>query len=138
MDTGRSPSAPAAQRPGGRSGTAAGKRALGAYGEAVAARHLVGTGMVLLDRNWRCPAGEIDLVLRDGEVLVFCEVKTRSSSRFGSPLEGVGDTKAARLRRLAAMWMQAHDVRARDVRLDLVGVLQDSGTPVVDHVRGIG
>jgi putative endonuclease len=120
------------------SGPAGRRRALGAYGEAVAARHLVGAGMVLLDRNWRCPAGEIDLVLRDGEVLVFCEVKTRSSTAFGSPLEGVGVAKAARLRRLAAMWMQAHDVRVRDVRLDLVGVLQEAGSPVVDHVRGVG
>lgn len=61
--------------------TAAIKQALGAYGEALAARHLVEQGMVLLDRNWRCDAGEIDLVLRDGEVLVVCEVNTRSKFR---------------------------------------------------------
>jgi putative endonuclease len=120
------------------SGTAAHRKQLGAYGEAVAARHLVEAGMVLLERNWRCSAGEIDLVLRDGRTLVFCEVKTRSSTAFGSPLESVGPEKAARLRRLAALWIEAHGVRARDVRIDLVGVLQSATTTVVDHVPGVG
>jgi putative endonuclease len=121
------------------SGTAAHKQLLGAYGEALAARHLVEAGMVLLDRNWRCPSGEIDLVLRDGHTLVFCEVKTRSSTAYGSPLESVGVKKAARLRRLAALWIQAHGVRVKDVRIDLVGVLQSAGAPaVVDHVQGVG
>ena len=78
-------------------------RSVGAYGERLAAQRLVGTGMVLLDRNWRCDAGEIDLVLRDGEVLVFCEVKTRSTAAYGHPLEAVTPAKAARLRRLAAL-----------------------------------
>ena len=57
--------------------TAAQRQALGGYGERVAERHLVGLGLVVLDRNWRCEDGEIDLVLRDGTVLVVCEVKTR-------------------------------------------------------------
>lgn len=119
--------------------TVTSRRALGAYGEALAARHLIAQGMVLLDRNWRCPAGELDLVLRDSRMLVFCEVKTRSSVAFGSPLEGVDQSKAARLRRLAAQWMTAHDVRARDVRIDLVGVLAVPGQPVeIDHVTGVG
>ena len=121
------------------SGTAAHKQLLGAYGEALAAQHLVKAGMVLLDRNWRCPSGEIDLVLRDGQTLVFCEVKTRSSTAYGSPLESVSAEKAARLRRLAALWIQAHEVRVRDVRIDLVGVLRSAGAPaVVDHVQGVG
>lgn len=121
------------------SGTAARNQLLGAYGEAVAARHLVEAGMVLLDRNWRCPSGEIDLVLRDGQTLVFCEVKTRSSTAYGSPLESVSAAKASRLRRLAALWIQAHGVRVRDVRIDLVGVLHSAGaTAEVDHVQGVG
>lgn len=115
------------------------RQRLGAYGEALAARHLVAGGMTLLDRNWRCPAGEIDLVLRDGDVLVFCEVKTRTSAAFGSPLEGVDADKARRLRRLAAHWLHTHDVRPAEVRLDLVGVLAPrSDAPEIDHVRGIG
>ncbi len=115
------------------------RRSLGAFGEAYAARHLVERGMVLLDRNWRCDAGEIDLVLRDGRVLVVCEVKTRSSTAFGSPLEGVTVRKAARLRRLAARWLAEHQLRPDEVRIDLVGVLAPSGgDPQVEHVRGIG
>lgn len=112
---------------------------LGADGETVAARHLVRAGMVLLDRNWRCELGEIDLVLRDGRTLVVCEVKTRSSLRFGSPLEAVTEAKAARLRRLAARWLTDHGVHPDDVRIDLVGVvLPRGGRPDVDHVRGVG
>jgi len=115
------------------------KQALGAHGEAIAARHLVGRGMVVLDRNWRCPGGEIDLVLRDGPVLVICEVKTRRSTAYGAPLEAVTPVKAARLRRLGAAWLTAHDVRAPDVRIDLVGILcPHDGPAVVEHVAGVG
>lgn len=115
------------------------RRALGDYGEAYAARHLIAGGMVLLDRNWRCEAGEIDLVLREGRVLVFCEVKTRTSTRYGNPLEAVTDQKAARLRRLAARWLAAHSLRPDEVRIDVVGVLlQRHGAPRLEHVRGVG
>jgi putative endonuclease len=122
------------------SATAAARRALGAYGESLAARHLVEVaGMVLLDRNWRCDAGEIDLVLRDGAVLVVCEVKTRSSVTCGTPHEAVGPAKLDRLRRLAVRWMTDRGVRVPDVRVDLVAVLRPRrGPAVVEHVRGIG
>ncbi len=113
--------------------------ALGRYGEALAARHLSARGLVVLDQNWRCPEGEIDLVLREGRVLVVCEVKTRSSVACGSPLEAVTPTKVARLRRLAARWLEAHPVRPDEVRLDMVGILRPrTGPAVVEHVRGIG
>ena len=119
--------------------TATIKQALGAYGEALAARHLVDQGMVLLDRNWRCEAGEIDLVLRDGDVLVVCEVKTRSSLRYGTPHEAVTDIKVARLRRLATRWLEHHGLAVRDIRIDLVGIVRPRrGASVLDHVRGIG
>ena len=118
--------------------TARQRSALGAYGEALAAKHLIEQGMVLLDRNWRCDLGEIDLVLRDGRVLVVCEVKTRSSLAYGSPVEGVTEQKAARLRRLAARWLSDHEVHPDEVRIDLVGVLVPPSGPVeVDHVRGV-
>ena len=119
--------------------TARQRMATGGYGEASAARFLVGLGMVVLDRNWRCELGELDLVLRDGAVLVFCEVKTRASAAFGGPLEAVTPAKVARLRRLAARWMRDHDVRADEVRLDLVGVQLDvTGPGRFEHVRGVG
>jgi putative endonuclease len=118
--------------------TAQQRQALGAYGETLAARHLTALGMVLLDRNWRCELGEIDLVLRDGPALVVCEVKTRTSTAYGSPLEAVSGQKANRMRRLAARWLAEHTVRPDEVRLDLVGVLVPSrGAPVVEHVPGV-
>ncbi len=112
---------------------------LGSFGERVAAQRLVEQGMVLVERNWRCELGEVDLVLRDGDVLVFCEVKTRSSAAYGHPLEAVTPAKGARLRRLAARWLEEHEVRPRHVRIDLVGVLlAERGAAEVEHVRGVG
>jgi putative endonuclease len=112
---------------------------VGQYGERVAAQRLTADGMVLVDRNWRCDLGEVDLVLRDGETLVFCEVKTRTSAAYGHPLEAVSEAKYARLRSLAARWLEEHDVHAREVRIDLVGVLlAQRGAAEVEHVRGVG
>ncbi len=114
------------------------RQALGAYGETLAARHLVGTGMVLLDRNWRCDEGEIDLVLRDGDVLVVCEVKTRAGSSCGTPHEAVTDQKRERLTRLATRWQEHRGVRANEVRIDLDAVLRPRrGASSVEHVRGL-
>ena len=118
--------------------TGASRQALGAYGEQVALRHLLEQGLVLLDRNWRCDAGEIDLVLREGRVLVVCEVKTRSSTRCGTPHEAVDATKLARLAVLAERWKAARGVSPEEVRIDLVAVLRPRRGPAqVEHVRGI-
>jgi putative endonuclease len=121
------------------SAMAARRMALGAYGESVAARHLVAQGLVLLDRNWRCPAGEIDLVLRDGDDLVVCEVKTRSDTTFGTPHEAVDATKLARLQELAVRWLAEHEIpHPPGIRIDLVAVLRPrKGASVVEHVRGV-
>jgi putative endonuclease len=114
------------------------KDALGRYGEDVAARHLAEAGLVVLERNWRCAAGELDILAREGDVLVVCEVKTRRSAAYGSPLEAVTPAKAARLRRLAAHWLAERGVRPGAVRFDVVGVLQDGRGPAeVRHVRGV-
>lgn len=119
--------------------TTASRQALGAYGEDVAARYLAEAGMVLLDRNWRCGEGEIDLVLLDGRVLVVCEVKTRTSNLCGTPHEAITDDKLDRLRRLGQAWMREHRVTAEETRVDLVAVLRPpKGSAEVDHVRGIG
>ncbi len=118
--------------------TAASKQALGAYGEQVALLHLLDQGMVLLDRNWRCSEGEIDLVLRDGPALVVCEVKTRSSLACGSPHEAVGAVKLERLVRLAERWREERGVHPPEVRVDLVAVLRaPRGAAQVEHVRGV-
>ena len=112
---------------------------LGGWGERIAAQHLSRAGMQILERNWRCSAGEIDLVLRDGGTLVICEVKTRRDDRFGHPLEAIDEAKVERLHRLAALWQEERQVRPVDVRLDAVGVLLPKyGAASIEHVRGIG
>ena len=114
-------------------------QAVGAYGERVASAHLTGLGMVVLDRNWRCDDGEVDLVLRDGQVLVACEVKTRTSLDHGSPHEAITDGKLRRLQRLGRRWAEAHHVSPPEIRVDLVAVLRPArGAALVEHVRGIG
>ena len=114
--------------------------AMGKYGEDLAARRLVDAGMTVLERNWRCGrTGEIDIVARDGDVLVVCEVKTRRAGAFEHPMAAVTPTKAERLRGLAERWAQEHGgAPPGGVRIDLVGVLlPDRGAPVVEHARGV-
>ncbi|MDM7856077.1 YraN family protein [Cellulomonas alba] len=114
------------------------KDALGRYGEEVAAAHVVRRGWQVLDRNWRAPHGELDLVALDGDELVVVEVKTRRSVVFGHPAEAVTPVKLARVRRLAAAWLAEHQVRPASVRVDVVAVLVTPGSPVrVQHLEGV-
>ena len=101
------------------------RQRLGARGELLAAAWYTARGYEVLDRNWRCSGGEIDLVLRNGQTLVVCEVKTRSSLLYGSPAEAVTGAKRVRLRRLAARWIMEHDVHAPNVRFDVAAVLDE-------------
>ncbi|MBW6437915.1 YraN family protein [Actinoplanes hulinensis] len=112
------------------------RRAVGAYGERLAARHLQDSGLILLQRNWRCSDGEVDLILRDGDDLVFCEVKTRRTATFGPPAAAVGHRKVRRLRRLAARWLTETGVRGGSVRFDVVEVMpQPRGATRLVHIR---
>jgi putative endonuclease len=115
------------------------KGLLGQQGEQLAAGFLTEAGLEILDSNWRCQHGEIDIVARDGEALVICEVKTRSGVRFGTPLEAITRQKAARLRRLAVAWVTAHSLFFEQIRIDAIGVLRAaSGEFSIEHVRGVG
>jgi putative endonuclease len=109
----------------------AAKDVLGRRGEDLAVRHLEAQGLVVLSRNWRCRDGELDVVATDFDQLVVCEVKTRSSTRYGTPAEALDNTKVARIRRLAGAWMTAHHVRWCPVRFDLVAIVAAPGRPVV-------
>lgn len=123
-----------------------GNLALGALGERLAARHLERAGMVVLARNWRCATqdvrGELDLIARDGRVLVFCEVKTRRGTGAGGPAEAVTPRKLAKLRALASAYLAESGLRVREMRLDVVAVcLPTYGSkvePHVTHLRGVG
>jgi putative endonuclease len=115
------------------------KDELGKYGEQLAADYLQRGGLRILARNWRCAEGEIDLVAADRRVLVAVEVKTRSSTAFGTPLEAVTRKKRSRLRRLAVQWVVANGVLFDEVRVDVVEVLKDEqGGYSLDHIKGIG
>ena len=121
--------------------------AVGRYGEQLAADHLEAAGLVILDRNWRCREGELDIVAREGGELVFVEVKTRSSLAYGSPAAAVGRDKAVRIRQLALRWLAAEranrpvaaEARAEywsTLRFDVVCVLRGAGRPQIEHLRG--
>lgn len=113
------------------------KDSLGRAGERAAADLLTASGLRIVDRNWRCRHGELDLVAREGATWVFVEVKTRRGRRFGHPLESITATKLRRLRTLATLWMQVHDVRG-PMRLDAVAVDAPHDLPMrLEHVRGI-
>ncbi|MFC5666986.1 YraN family protein [Kitasatospora misakiensis] len=134
---------------------------LGRYGERVAALRLAEEGLRILDRNWRCVEGELDIVALDGDTVAVCEVKTRSERGFQHPSEAIDPTKADRLRRLAERWMAerwpGHFARLAGpeyrpgstdppwapvppggVRIDLVAVINRvRGAATVDHLRGV-
>jgi len=113
------------------------KDVLGRWGEDIAVEHLERAGMVVLARNWRCREGELDIVALDADILVFCEVKTRSGLGFGSPAEAVSPDKLRRLSILAVRWIKAHPRPWAELRFDVVSVLRTRDGRVVDHLRGV-
>lgn len=114
------------------------KDALGKYGEDLAVRHLEEHGITVLERNWRCVLGELDVIAREGQALVVCEVKTRRSNAYGTPIEAVTVRKARRLRRLALQWLDERQVFVPTIRFDVIGVVQPpAGRASIVHVRGI-
>lgn len=115
--------------------------ALGQRGEDLAVAHIEELGWEVLDRNWRCRQGELDIVAweRATESVVVVEVKCRSSRDFGDPLEALTDDKTGRLVRLAVAWLQDQEVRAARLRVDAIGiVLPRSGEPTLTHLKGLG
>ena len=109
------------------------KDVLGRAGEQRAARHFETLGFEVLDRNWRCRLGELDIVATDRSRLVVCEVKTRTSTRYGLPAEAVDARKAHRIRQLAGAWLAAHRVPWVEVRYDVLAVLAEPGAPIRVH-----
>jgi len=107
---------------------------LGRAGEAAVAEWYERRGAVVVDRNWRCRLGELDLVVVDGRCVVFCEVKTRRSTRYGSPFDAVGRDKQRRLRRLAGEWLRVHDVAATEIRIDVAAVMSTGDGFEIDVV----
>lgn len=114
------------------------KDELGRHGESLAVAYLEDDGYRIVDRNWRCKQGELDIVAERDGVLIFVEVKTRSSLAFGHPLEAVTARKLARIRRLIGAWCAEHRPRARSIRIDVIGIVYRPEDPaVLDHLRGV-
>lgn len=118
---------------------------IGALGEQIAVDHLGALGLRILQRNWRCRYGELDVIAVEGQdTVVFVEVKTRTGDGFGGVEQAVTPAKVRRLRRLAGLWLSAQDRHWAQVRLDVVGVrvgLRCGGrqrVPEVLHLRGVG
>lgn len=118
----------------------ASKDDLGRRGEELAARYLTGRGYRILDRNWRCRLGEIDIVAERSGTVAVVEVKTRSSTAYGHPFDAITPAKAARLRRLAVAWCDAAQRAPRTLRVDAIAVLVPRGAPddeiVIEHLTG--
>lgn len=110
---------------------------LGRDGEELAAGYLTAAGLQVLDRNWRCSVGELDIVARDGDVVVFVEVKARGGRSFGEPAEAVGPRKARRIRELACRWLAENRPPGRpELRFDVVSVVRPRGAAAeIEHLR---
>jgi putative endonuclease len=113
---------------------------LGALGEELAAEHLCSLGMRIVQRNWRCRYGELDLIAEErGDTLVFIEVKTRAGDGFGGLEEAVSARKVDRIRRLASLWLIQQSQRWPQLRIDVVRIrVGRRGAPELTHVRGVG
>jgi len=113
------------------------RRTLGAQGEALAADHLEAEGYRILDRNVRAGGVELDLVARRGRTIAFVEVKTRASSRHGSPELAVDAHKQARIARGAAAWLHEHSPAfTRDVRFDVIACVCGPRGWQIEHWPG--
>ncbi|MEA2510487.1 MAG: putative endonuclease [Actinomycetota bacterium] len=110
------------------------RTSFGRAGEVLAAKHLRNQGFTVLEQNYRCRLGEIDIVATRGPLVVFCEVKSRHTSRWGEPSEAVGWRKQQRLHRLAAAWLADRRPRFSELRFDVVSVVMRDGAPEVTHI----
>ncbi|MEU4405029.1 YraN family protein [Streptosporangium sp. NPDC023963] len=115
----------------------AAKDELGKHGEQIAVDYLLAHDLQILDRNWRCPGGEIDIVARERRTLVAVEVKTRSGRSHGTAFEAVTNAKIARLRRLAASWLAERPDRFDAIRVDVVALERFAGDFAIRHERGV-
>ena len=110
---------------------------VGKYGEDRAAEFLTRLGYELVERNWRGAGGEIDIVARDRDCLVFAEVKTRTRTGFGHPFEAITSKKLQRMRRLVAEWCQSKELAGFKVRLDAISVLIVDGRVSIEHLKQV-
>lgn len=110
-------------------------RSTGRRGEEIALEYLLRKGFLLLERNYTSPEGEIDLILKDGDCLVFVEVKMRRGEEFGEPVEAVGRRKQETIRRVAGRYLAEKEPEFEEARFDVLGILLRKGSCKVRHVE---
>lgn len=113
------------------------KQLLGKYGEDLAAKYLEDRGFSIVERNWRTAAGEIDLIARQNQKIVFVEVKTRNGSGYGHPFEAITEAKIARMRKLIARWCELNETAGLKVRADAIAVMIRNGKVAVEHLKQV-
>ena len=111
------------------------RRQTGQQGEAIAAGYFIERGFRILDRNWRCPIGELDIVMEQGDTLIFVEVRTRRGQRYGSPEESITPNKQARLIELAHSYLQQLQPSHQQWRIDILAVQLDQKPPQINHIE---
>jgi putative endonuclease len=112
------------------------RQLLGKRGEDLACAELEKRGYVIVDRRFRTRCGELDIVARDGGVLVFVEVKARSGSNFGTPFESVTWKKRQRLSQMAASYLFIRRLAGVACRFDVVAVVERQGMQTIELLRG--
>jgi putative endonuclease len=112
------------------------KRDLGRHGEQTAEQFLRAHGYAIVARNYRCPYGEIDVVARDRDTLVFIEVRTQSGPTFGDPLESVTQRKQRQIAKAALHYVVRHRIENQAMRFDVIGISWNNSAPQLVHVKG--
>ena len=107
----------------------------GNKGEQIAMQHLKQQGLEIVEMNYRFGHGEIDVVARDGDVLVFCEVKTRYTDEFGAPEYAITPRKQQQLRKVAQAYLFDHEIREVDCRFDVVAIRMTGNRPEINYIK---
>ena len=120
---------PAEKKPGSN-------QRIGGQGEDLAVAFLARKGYTIVERNYRCKGGEVDLVARDGKTVVFVEVKTRRSLSYGVPQLAVNHFKQRQIMKASLTWLSSHRSHDAPARFDVVAItLQNSGEAIIDHIQ---
>ncbi|NLV17011.1 MAG: YraN family protein [Syntrophomonadaceae bacterium] len=112
------------------------KREIGRRAEELAVEHLIGQRYVIIERNFRCRWGEIDIICRKDGVLVFVEVRSKRSERFGSPEESINYNKMSKIRKTAFEYLNERNLRIKEIRFDFIGIDFQSRQPIIKHIEG--
>lgn len=110
---------------------------LGSYGEDLAERFLINKGYKILQRNFRCRLGELDIIALDGAILVFIEVKTRRNQKFGLPCEAVTSEKFRHIKKTAAYYAMVSSLELNDMRIDIIEILIKDGKHYLHHLENV-